>query len=103
MAVTEAVKEAIWLKDLVENLGFHQSVTTVVCDSQSAVHLTKYQMYYERTKHIDVRYHFIREIEVIKIKKIGTANNPAGMMTKPVHSHKFEYCFEMLGVQSGEG
>ena len=59
----------------------------------------KHQMYHERTKHIDVRYHFIREIEVIKVKKIDTADNPADMMIKPVPSHKFEYCLDLLGVQ----
>jgi len=84
MAVTEAVKEAIWLRGLVEDLGLHQGVTTVFCDSQSTIHLMKHQIYHERTKHIDVRYHFIREIEVIKVKKIGAADNPADMMTKPV-------------------
>ena len=71
------------------------------CDSQSAIHLMKHQTYHERTKHIDVRYHFIREIKFIK--KIGTADNPADMMTKPIPSRKFEYCLELLGVQNGEG
>ena len=75
----------------------------VFCNSQSAIHLMKHQMYHERTKHIDVRYHFIRKIKVIKVKKIGTINNRAYMMTKPVLSRKFEYCLELLGVQSGEG
>ena len=70
MAVTEAVKEAIWLRGLVEDLGLQQGVITVFYDSQSAIHLTKHQKYYERIKHIDVRYHFIREIEVIKVKKL---------------------------------
>ena len=60
-------------------------------------------MYHEGTKYIDVRYHFIREIEVIKVKKIGIVENPADMMIKPVPSRKFEYCLELLGVQSGEG
>jgi len=94
MAVTEAVKEAIWLRDLVEDLGLHQGVTTVFCDRQSAIHLTKYQIYHERTKHIDVKYRFIREIEVIKIKKISTAD----MMTKLVPSLKFEHCLDLLSV-----
>ena len=102
MTVTEAMKEGIWLKGLVEDLSLHQGVTTVFCNSQDAIHLTKHQMYHERTKYIDVRYHFIREIKVIKVKKISTANNPADM-TKPVPSRKFEYCLELLGVQSAEG
>ena len=54
MPVIETVKEAIWLWGLVEDLGLHQGVITVFCDSQSAIHLTKHQMYHERTKHIDV-------------------------------------------------
>ena len=59
MTATEAVKDAIWLRVLVENLGLHQRITMMFCNSQSAIHPTKHQMYYERTKHIDVRYHFI--------------------------------------------
>ena len=70
MTVTEAVKKIIWLRGLVEDLGLHQGVITVFCDSQSAIHLMKHQMYHERTKHIDARYHFIREIESSKLRKL---------------------------------
>ena len=59
-------------------------------------------MYHERTKYIDVSYNFIREIKVIKIKKIGTANNPTDMMMKHVSSRKVEHCLKLFGVQSGE-
>ena len=74
----------------------------MIYDRQSAIHLIKHHMHQKRTKHIDVRYHFIREIEVIKVEKIGIADNPADMMTKPVPSHKFEYCLDLLGVQNDE-
>jgi hypothetical protein len=87
MAAAEAVKEAIWLRGLVSDLGLQQDETVVFCDSQSAIHLTKNQMYHERTKHIDVRYHFLREVVTqggITAKKIGTTKNPADMLTKPV-------------------
>ncbi|KAK3013882.1 hypothetical protein RJ639_009279 [Escallonia herrerae] len=60
--VTEAVKEAIWLKGLVGDLGLKQEFSTVYCDSQSATHLTKNQMFHERIKHIDVRFHFIQDV-----------------------------------------
>ena len=62
MAMIEALKEAIWLRGLLSELGLRQSMTTVHCDCQSAIHLTKNQMYHGRTKHINVKYHFIREI-----------------------------------------
>lgn len=62
MAVTEAVKEAIWLHGLLDELGIGQKSIKVHCDSQSAIHLAKNQVYHARTKHIDVRYHFVRKI-----------------------------------------
>ncbi|KAH9742736.1 hypothetical protein KPL70_003051 [Citrus sinensis] len=54
MAITEVVKEAIWLQGLLENLGLAQEHINVYRDSQSAIHITKNQVYHARTKHIDV-------------------------------------------------
>ena len=47
----------------------------VFCDSHSAIHPMQHQIYHESTKHIDVKYCFIQEIKVIKVKKIHTADN----------------------------
>ncbi|KAG8498774.1 hypothetical protein CXB51_005214 [Gossypium anomalum] len=62
MAITEACKEAIWLKGLFSELNEDLQISTIFCDSQSAIFLTKDQMFHKRTKHIDVRYHFVRDI-----------------------------------------
>jgi hypothetical protein len=73
MSAAEAVKEAIWLRGLVNDLGLQQDETVVFCDSQSSIHLTKNQMYHERTKHIDAIYHFIRKVVTqgdITVKKL---------------------------------
>ena len=59
MATTKVIKEAILLQDLASDFGLHQEGTIIFCDSQNAIHLTKNQMYHERTKHIDVRYYFV--------------------------------------------
>ncbi|KAG2703381.1 hypothetical protein I3760_06G134300 [Carya illinoinensis] len=102
MAATEAVKEAIWLKGLISDLRLQQDATSVFCDSQSAIHLTKNQMYHERTKHIDVRNHFLREVVtegVLEIQNIATTKNPADMMTKPVPPYKFKLCLDLIGVR----
>ena len=61
MAVTEAVKEVIWLQGLLEELGVVQEHVCIYSDSQSAIHLAKNPVYHLRTKHIDVRYHFVRD------------------------------------------
>ncbi|GJU37492.1 retrovirus-related pol polyprotein from transposon TNT 1-94 [Tanacetum coccineum] len=78
MALTEAVKESIWLKGLLIELGVSL-----------------------RAKHINVRYHFIREIvesKEIKVAKIGTKDNVSDAFTKVVLGPKFKYCMEILGV-----
>ena len=101
MAVTEAVKEAIWLQGLLGELGVGQKHIKVHCDSQSAIHLAKNQVYHARTKHIDVRYHFIREILEeggVIIQKIRTTENPADMTTKVVTTVKFQYCLDLINI-----
>uniref|UniRef100_A0A2N9GSE2 CCHC-type domain-containing protein n=1 Tax=Fagus sylvatica TaxID=28930 RepID=A0A2N9GSE2_FAGSY len=87
MAVAEAAKEALWLKGLVKELGLNQGGVQKYCDSQSAIYLAKNQVYHARTKHIDVRFHKIRELIVtgdIVLEKVHTSENAADMLTKPV-------------------
>ena len=58
-------------------------------------------MFHERTKHIDVRYHFIRGVIAegdVKVCKISIHDNPADMMTKPVSATKFDLCSSLVGV-----
>uniref|UniRef100_A0ACD5WKD8 Uncharacterized protein n=1 Tax=Avena sativa TaxID=4498 RepID=A0ACD5WKD8_AVESA len=101
MAIAEACKESVWLKGLFPELCGDDSCITLFCDSQSAIYLTKDQMFHERTKHIDVKYHFVRDIVAqgkLKVCKINTHNNPADMMTKPVPVAKFELCSNLVGL-----
>ncbi|XP_056860022.1 uncharacterized protein LOC130508500 [Raphanus sativus] len=100
MALTEAVKEAIWLRGLVSDLGLHHDQAIVFCDSLSAICLAKDQVHHERTKHIDVRYHFLREEKRIEVKKVGTADNPADMFNKAVPHSKFKHCLDLLNISS---
>ncbi|CAM8924307.1 unnamed protein product [Rhodiola kirilowii] len=100
MALTEAAKEGIWLKGLVSDLGLHHDQAIVYCDSLSAICLAKDQVHHERTKHIDVRYHFLRGEKRIKVMKVCTADNPDDMFTKPVPHGKFKHCLDLLNVLS---
>ncbi|KAB2613130.1 retrotransposon protein [Pyrus ussuriensis x Pyrus communis] len=68
--------------DFASDLDKRRSTT-----GQSAIYLAKYQVHHARTKHIDVQYHFVREIIAegeIRVKKIATTDNPADMLTKVV-------------------
>ena len=63
--------------------------------------MAKNQVYHARTKHINVRFHFIREIldELdIELKKIHTKENPANMHIKVVSGVKFTYCKEVFHI-----
>lgn len=59
----------------------------LLCDSQSAIHLAKNSTFHAKSKHIDVRYHWIRDAldaKLLEIGKIHTDDNGADMMTKPL-------------------
>ena len=101
MALTEATKEALWLQGLIGEFGVKQDSVIILSDSQSVIHLTKNQGYHERTKHIDVRLHFIREVvgsKRVLIEKVHTDDNAADFVTKPVTATKFERCMNLVGL-----
>jgi hypothetical protein len=101
MAVAEGVKEALWLRGLLGDLGVEQERVRLMCDSQSAIHLAKNQVHHARTKHIDVRYHFVRDVIEeghISLTKVHTDENPADMLTKVVTGSKFQHCLNLLNI-----
>jgi len=103
MAVVETAKEALWLIGLVNKLSVQQGGVQLHCDNQSATYLAKNHIYYARTKHIDVRFHKIRELIAsgeIVLQKIGTEENAADMVTKPVTTDKFKHYLNLLNVYS---
>lgn len=60
-------------------------------------------MYYEMTKHIDAKLHFIWDVVfegAISVKKIVTTENLADMMTKPIPTVKFKYCLVLIDFGS---
>ncbi|CAA0817270.1 cysteine-rich RLK (RECEPTOR-like protein kinase) 8 [Striga hermonthica] len=102
IAMTEAGKEMLWLKRFLQQLGMKQERYDIHCDSQSALDLSKNAMYHSRTKHIDVRYHWLRqavEEQLLKLEKIHTDKNPADMMTKVVTRGKLQLCAELIGME----
>jgi phosphoribosyl-AMP cyclohydrolase len=62
MATTHASKEAIWLQILCSGIGLVQQDVRIDCDSQSAIFLVKNPTYHSKTKHIDIQYHFVRDM-----------------------------------------
>lgn len=101
MAMAEGVKEALWLWGLLDDFGIKQDCVDLWCDSQSMIHLAKNQVHHARTKHIDVRYHFVRDViedEEVSLMKVHTNENAAAILTTVVSGGKFQYCLELLNV-----
>ena len=102
IAASDACKEAIWLKGLLDEIGRTQEKVNVFCDSQSAIHLATNPAYHSKTKHIDVRYHFVRHViegGKVVLKKVRTQENHADIFTKPVTVEKLRWCLASLGLQ----
>ena len=101
ISMAEAGKEMLWLKRFLDQLGMKQERYVIHCDSQSALDLSKNVMYHSRTKHIDVRYHWLRqaaEEQQFLLEKIHSNKNPADMLTKVVAREKLQLCAELIGM-----
>ena len=101
MAIAEACKESVWLKGLFAELCGADSCINLFCDSQSAICLTKDQKFHERTKHIDAKYYYVRNVVAqgkLKVCKISTHDNSTDILTKPVPVAKFELCSSLVGI-----
>ena len=94
MAVSAAVQDAIYLRKLFNDLGFEQREATVIHeDNQGCIALTENPVMHKRTKHIDIRHHFIRErVESgeIVLKYVATQDQLADMLTKPLKRPELE-------------
>ena len=95
VVVTDVSKEMVWLQSFLEELDKKQEDNVLYCDCQSAIHLAKNPSFHSRTKHIQLRYHFIRSLledGILKLEKISGAQNPADMLTKTVTIDKLKLC-----------
>ena len=101
VAMAEAGKSLLWLRGLLEDMGFPQQGPTVLhCDNQSAIALVKDPVYHERTKHIRRRYHFIREVVdegEAEVRFCPTQDQLADLLTKPVARAQLERLLQRMG------
>jgi hypothetical protein len=102
MATSMASCEAIWLHKLLTGL-FDQELepTVIYCDNQSCIKLSENPVFHDRSKHIEIIYHFIRDrIQkgAVKLQYISTDEQVADILTKPLVKGKFVFFRDKLGV-----
>jgi hypothetical protein len=103
MASTHASKEAIWLQRLCSSIGLIQQAIMIDRDSQSEMFLVKNQTYHSKTKHIDIQYHFVRDMVEEKkmlLMKVDTLKNVVDSLTKYVSTEKFSWCRGSMGIST---
>lgn len=102
VAATSCVCHAIWLRKVLNELKFSQKEATEIhVDNKSAIALARNPVFHDRSKHIDTRYHYIRECvanKEVQLKYVKTFDQVADIFTKPLKHETFQRLRSMLGM-----
>lgn len=103
MAATAAACQGIWLRNVLRQIiGKEMGPVVLYIDNKSTIDLAKNPVFHGRSKHIDIRYHFIRECvergEII-VEHVRTELQRADSFTKALATVKFERMRNLLGVK----
>ncbi|KAK9739429.1 hypothetical protein QE152_g9006 [Popillia japonica] len=105
VSLCSATTEAIWLKRLLHDLGIETGIVNIYEDNMPCIAISKDPVYHKKVKHIDIKYHFIREQiknKIIEPIYISTQEQIADVLTKGLSSQKFTVFRDKLGVRSYE-
>jgi hypothetical protein len=102
IALSVAVHEAVWLHKLLADLFGHVLDSTVIhCDNQSCVKLSENPVFHDKSKHIEIKYHYIRDMvqrKEVLVQYLPTDEQVVDVLTKPLTRMKFEYFRDRLGM-----
>lgn len=103
MSAATVAREVIWLRQLLSQLHHPQPTTTIYSDNTGCIALANNPAHHQRSKHIDVQYHYVREqVEAgnVQMKYVATEHMIADIMTKPLRPAKHERDVQLLGLSS---
>ncbi|PNX85069.1 retrotransposon-related protein [Trifolium pratense] len=102
VAAAYCASQIVWMRRILDKLGHSQSGSTVMfCDNSSTIKLSKNPVLHGRCKHIDVRFHFLRDLTkegIVELVFCGTQEQVADVMTKPLKLDIFLKLRSLLGV-----
>jgi transposase InsO family protein len=100
-AASAASREALWLRQLFSDLEIPHTPMMILCDSQGALSAMMNSQVSQRTKHIDIIHHFVRErcqLGQIKFEFVDGSENVADVLTKPLGKAKHVWCCQKMGM-----
>ena len=101
IAMASCSAQLLWMKKLLHDYGITQDTMCVFCDNTSAINLSKNPVQHSKSKHIEIRYHFIRDLveeKTVYLEFINTDNQKADIFTKPLDGPRFESLCKTIGV-----
>lgn len=106
MATSDVAWQALWLRQLLSDLGFTlDRPLTILNDNNAAILLSRDPVHHDKSKHIDIRHHHLREqVEKgnIEVQHISTTDNVTDMLTKSLPQTRSQQLRERLGVTQKE-
>ena len=103
IALHEASHEVVFLRQLLEGLHFLPSEPTqLLCDNDAASRLSEDHVWHSHTKHVRVKYHYIRELVStgdVSVSRVGSKDNTADILTKPLARVDFHRLRHYLGIR----
>nr|GEW45607.1 retrovirus-related Pol polyprotein from transposon TNT 1-94 [Tanacetum cinerariifolium] len=102
VSLSACCAQVLWMRTQLTDYGFHFDKIPMYCDSKAAIAISCNPIQHSRTKHIDVRYHFIKEkVEkgIVELFFVGTEYQLADLFTKALPEERFKYLVRRLGMR----
>ncbi|GKE76228.1 hypothetical protein Tco_1542348 [Tanacetum coccineum] len=102
VSLSACCAQVLWLRTQLTDYGFHFDKIPMYCDSKAAIAISCNLVQHSHTKHIDVRYHFIKEqVEkgIVELFFVGTEYQLADLFTKALSEDRFKYLVKRLGIR----
>nr|GEW27103.1 retrovirus-related Pol polyprotein from transposon TNT 1-94 [Tanacetum cinerariifolium] len=102
VSLSECCAQVLWMRTQLTDYGFHFDKIPMYCDSKAAIAISCNPVQHSRTKHINVRYHFIKdkfEKGIIELFFVGTEYQLANLFTKALPVERFKYLVKQLGMR----
>ena len=84
--------QLLWMRQTLKDFGYNMKHIPLLCDNETAIKLSNNPMQHSRTKHIDIRHHFLRDHQLkgdIDIRHVRTDEQLADIFTKPLDEKRF--------------